>query len=100
MIVSVISHQVTSQRLKEGKGGGDREKVGGEEKMKAVRFRGVNGTRLGLLKRSTVTFTLRSDPFLGRVVRFTSTETVGLLGSGAQDGHLDFHTTPELWKQR
>ena len=23
---------------------------------------------------------------------FTSTETVGLLGTGAQDGHLDFHT--------
>ena len=28
---------------------------------------------------------------------FTSTETVGLLGTGAQDGHLDFHTVPELW---
>ena len=27
---------------------------------------------------------------------FTSTETVGLLGTGAQDGHLDFHTSPEL----
>ena len=27
---------------------------------------------------------------------FTSTETVGLLGTGAQDGHLDFHTGPEL----
>ena len=27
----------------------------------------------------------------------TSTETVGLLGTGAQDGHLDFHTPPELW---
>ena len=27
---------------------------------------------------------------------FTSTETVGLLGTGAQDGHLDFHTVPEL----
>ena len=27
---------------------------------------------------------------------FTSTETVGLLGPGAQDGHLDFHTAPEL----
>ena len=25
-----------------------------------------------------------------------STETVGLLGTGAQDGHLDFHTAPEL----
>ena len=27
---------------------------------------------------------------------FTSTETVGLLGTGAQDGHLDFHTALEL----
>ena len=27
---------------------------------------------------------------------FTSTETVGLLGTGAQDGLLDFHTAPEL----
>ena len=26
---------------------------------------------------------------------FTSTETVGLLGTGAQDGHLDFHTAPQ-----
>ena len=26
----------------------------------------------------------------------TSTETVGLSGTGAQDGHLDFHTAPEL----
>ena len=27
---------------------------------------------------------------------FPSTETVGLLGTGAQDVHLDFHTAPEL----
>ena len=27
---------------------------------------------------------------------FTSTETVGLSGTGAQDGHLDFHTVLEL----
>ena len=26
---------------------------------------------------------------------FTSTETVGLLGTGAQDGRLDFHTACE-----
>ena len=24
-------------------------------------------------------------------------KTIGLLGTGAQDGHLDFHTAPELW---
>ena len=28
---------------------------------------------------------------------FSSTETIGLLGTGAQDVHLDFHTAPELW---
>ena len=28
---------------------------------------------------------------------FTSTETIGLLGTGAQDNHLDFRTAPELW---
>ena len=27
---------------------------------------------------------------------FTSTETVGLLGTGTQDVHLDFYTAPEL----
>ena len=27
---------------------------------------------------------------------FTSTETTCLLGTGAQDGHLDFHTAAEL----
>ena len=29
---------------------------------------------------------------------FTFTETVGLLGTGAQDVHLDFHTAPEFCK--
>ena len=29
---------------------------------------------------------------------FTFTETVGLLGTGAQDGHLDFYTAPVLCK--
>ena len=28
---------------------------------------------------------------------FTSTKTVDVLGTGAQDGHLDFHRAPELW---
>ena len=27
---------------------------------------------------------------------FTSTETIGLLGMGSQDSHLNFHTVPEL----
>ena len=31
---------------------------------------------------------------------FTSTESVGLLGKGAQDGHLHFHTAPELCREK
>ena len=31
---------------------------------------------------------------------FTATETVGLLGTEAQDVHLDCHTAPELWWAR
>ena len=31
---------------------------------------------------------------------FTSTETAGLLGTGAQDVHLDFHTAPELCREQ
>ena len=30
---------------------------------------------------------------------FTSRDTVGLLGTGAQDGHLDFYTAPELCEE-
>ena len=30
---------------------------------------------------------------------FRSTETIGLLGMGAQDGQLDFHTAPEFCKE-
>ena len=44
---------------------------------------------------------LSSEPVVLLQVRlaeccFTSTETLGLLGTGAQDGRLDFHTAPEL----
>ena len=57
---------------------------------------------------TTTVLTLSSgDPFstssglhLSKLLKlkccFMSTETVGLLGTGAQDGHLDFHTAPEL----
>ena len=46
---------------------------------------------------STSTFTqILSSGFDMLECCFTSTETVGLLGTGAQDGHLDFHTAPEL----
>ena len=43
--------------------------------------------------------TFRLNQYLGQLMLkccFTSTETVGLLGTGGQDVHLDFHTAPEL----
>ena len=53
----------------------------------------VRTIRVGEPGTSTATFTV-----LMLKCCFTSTETVCLLGTGAQDGHLDFHTPPELWK--
>ena len=38
-------------------------------------------------------------PKLSAECCFTSTETVGLLGTGVQDVHLHFHTPPELCTQ-
>ena len=48
---------------------------------------------------STSTFTQLLSSVTDWLVEccFTSTETVGLLGTGTQDVHLDFHTAPELW---
>ena len=51
-------------------------------------WRGGPGTR--------VKKTSRGLSWLVECCCFTSTETVGLLETGAQDGHLDFHTAPEL----
>ena len=48
--------------------------------------------RDGEPKTTTSTFTLLLSIFLMMTCCFTSTETVGLLGTGAQDGHLDFQT--------
>ena len=47
----------------------------------------------------TSTFQCREEHDRGCLVEccFTSTETVGLLGTGAHDVHIDFHTAPELW---
>ena len=43
-------------------------------------------------------FVWTHDPLFFFKYCFTSTETVRLFqGQGAQDGHLDFHTAPELW---
>ena len=52
----------------------------------------------GLLGTGTSTFTqlLGSENIDLVKCCFTSTETVGLLATGARDVHLDFHTPPEL----
>ena len=52
----------------------------------------------GLLGTGTSTFTqlLGSENIDLVECCFTSTETVGLLATGARDVHLDFHTPPEL----
>ena len=47
------------------------------------------GTVEGLWRNGTVMFSKVE-------VCFSSTETVGLLGTGAQEGHLDLHTASEL----
>ena len=56
--------------------------------------------RDGEPRTATSTFTQLLSPE-SQLVRccFTFTETVGLLGTGAQDGHLDFHTAAELWNR-
>ena len=77
--------------------------------QKDVQFSSIHSTRLiyKLNKAHVYVFHLISQKFPQRclpnrsTVRpveccFTSTKTVGLLGMGAQDGHLDFHTASEL----
>ena len=48
-------------------------------------------------RKSTSTFTqlLSSEDTVLDECCFMSTETICLLGTGAQDGHLDFHIAPE-----
>ena len=56
--------------------------------IKYVTLKNADGSSvLSMMARLMVTHTHTS---------FTSTETVASLGTGAQDGHLDFHTPPEL----
>ena len=52
-----------------------------------------------LLEKEIWVYTCIHTWLVGRLAEccFTSTETVGLLGTEAQDGHLNFHTAPELF---
>ena len=51
---------------------------------------------VAMMLAATVPGTLDTSDMLLLKCCFTSAETVGLLGTGAQDVHLDFHTAPEL----
>ena len=63
----------------------------GKEKKKKEKKREKSET----ISPTTVEYLIYTADFLVECC-FTSTETVGLLGTGAQDVHLDFHTFPEL----
>ena len=51
-----------------------------------------------ILRLSWPTYNINETGFLLLKCCFTSTETVSLLWTRAQDIHLDFHTAPELWR--
>ena len=53
-------------------------------------------TKGHLLTPFLIVRTVIVDTKLGLVLLYVPTETVGLLGTGAQDVHLDFHTASEL----
>ena len=60
----------------------------------------VRRTKSSIKKRIILRRTVRSmfgeQTFAQLRTSFTSTKPIGLLGTGAQDVHLDFHTAPEL----
>ena len=76
------------------------QKWGSYRRLKIVTVSGKNSWHQELLHSRTADpkrFKFLSGWWLK--CRFTSTETAGLLGTWSQEGHLDFHTAPELWPQ-
>ena len=55
----------------------------------------INITMSVKLDHNGLTTRQSNHPALLAECCFTSTETVGFLGTGSQDGHLDFHTAHE-----
>ena len=71
----------------------------GSDHKIALSFRGMVERVCALACNAQIrAFTRFSAAFINGRLKccFMSTETVGLLGTGAQDVHLDFHTAPEL----
>ena len=50
----------------------------------------------GPQRKDVILMNIRYAPTSWLKCCFTSTETIGLLGTGTQDGYLDFHTAPDL----
>ena len=59
-----------------------------------------SSTEKRIILRRTVRSIFGKQTFAQLRTSFMSTEPVGLLGTGAQDVHLDFHTAPVLWALR
>ena len=86
----------------------EREKIGLHDKIHVLKIHGSGKVAYSvatLLRFFVYTVRLMSSSYthvvlVGLLIKlkfcFTSTETVGLLGTGAQDVHLDFYTAPEL----
>ena len=76
------------------------QKLYKSEIIKLTAYTKDNGFELSREKTCLMLFNNGENPkaYLKEMLKccFTSTETVGLLGTGTQDGHLDFHTAPEL----
>ena len=70
-----------------------------QTRFSQVRLAAVGSCSVVPQRPSQLLARLASQPSVDWLVEccFTSTVAVGLLGTGAQDGHLDFHTAPELW---
>ena len=60
-------------------------------------WRGVHPSCRGSKQKSWFTLQRGTDWKCWLKCCFMSIETLGLLGTGAQDSHLDCHTVPELW---
>ena len=58
----------------------------------------VDGPKTEKAQEPTVESLVRGIWRLFGVLLYAPTETIGLLWTGAQDGHLDFHTAPGGWE--
>ena len=72
-------------------GGGGRERRLQTMMLTLVRTNNLSSMIKTISETAFTTYIIRLAEYC-----FTSTETVGLIGTGAQDGHLNFQSAPEL----